>query len=138
MTSPPPWHLRNLGGLMLGQLLCIALVLAAGQAAANRASIHDQSAWLNMAVVAAVVSGLLNGVWLMRLRRATGRRRRTLLGHLDAAAEEPDSVAMAPPSDEPLVAVPGMTLVHRPGCPLVAGKRVEPATDGVPCGWCLS
>jgi hypothetical protein len=33
--------------------------------------------------------------------------------------------------------VPGLTLRHRPGCALVAGKAVVPATaDTRSCGWC--
>lgn len=35
------------------------------------------------------------------------------------------------------VMVAGLTLRHRPDCPLVAGKDVVPATaDAAPCGWC--
>ncbi|MBA3652833.1 MAG: hypothetical protein H0W70_01415 [Actinobacteria bacterium] len=137
-TDSAAWNLAGTLRLVIVQLLCLAAIAVALSATANRASINDQIVWLNAAVGAAVISGAANGLWLLALRRATATKRRAVLSRLDDAAEH---VALAGPSaavDERLVAVRGMTLVHRAGCPLVAGKPVAAAApaSGARCGWC--
>jgi hypothetical protein len=129
--------MTSLGGrLVLVQAVAVAVVVASAALAGTRDSVPDQVLWLNVAVSAAIVSGVANGVWLGRARRAIGRRRGALLAALDRLP------AKEPTGGEPtLVALPGMTLFHRPTCPLVAGKAVTAVSGGErghrqPCGWC--
>lgn len=143
MTPPVGWPVVRLRWLIAAQAVSVAAILVAGRAAAGQAAVGDQVPWVSLAVTAAVVSGAGNALWLLHLRRATGLRSRALLASMAAGATEADLAPVdpaAPEADAPLVAVPGMTLVHRPGCLLVVGKRTEPAGrdagDREPCGWC--
>ena len=134
MTSQLSWPGRRYRRLLVFQLAAVAVVVAAGRMTATRAAVGDQALGLSLAVVAAVAAGVGSGLWLASLSRAAGLRRRMLLARLDAGA---GAGAVTPPEEGALVAVPGMTLAHRPDCPLVAGKRVEPVgAGGEPCGWC--
>jgi hypothetical protein len=135
VTVAAPWR------LVAAQVVCIAVVVASAEVLAGRASVGDQLLWVEVAVAAAVVSGALNGLWVIGLRRAVAARRAAVLNGLDAAADrdgiEPVTAATRTRERaEPLVAIRGMTLVHRSVCPLVAGKHVRATKAGEPCGWC--
>jgi hypothetical protein len=127
--------MTSLGGrLVLVQAVAVAVVVASAAMAGTRSSVPDQVLWLNVAVSAAILSGVANGLWIGRARRAIGRRRAALLAALDRSVEPTGG-------DPTLVALPGMTLFHRPTCPLVAGKAVAAVSGGErghrqPCGWC--
>jgi hypothetical protein len=127
--------MTSLGGrLVLVQAVAVAVVVASAAMAGTRSSVPDQVLWLNVAVSAAILSGVANGLWIGRARRAIGRRRAALLAALDRSVEPTGG-------DPTLVALPGMTLFHRPACPLVAGKAVTAVSGGErghrqPCGWC--
>ena len=82
--------------------------------------------WVNVGVVAVVVSGLGNMTWLLQGRRAVAERRRRLLSASSLAPSTPEP--LMPYGDDVRVAVPGATRHHRAGCPAVAGKRVERKT----------
>ena len=135
MNAAAPWHARGIVAVVVAHGVCMAAVVLAWRAMAGRDTVSDQVLWLNVAVIGAVASGIVNGGWLLRLRRDVAGRRRALLGHLDRG-----DVADASPHvevTEPLVTVAGMRLVHRASCALVAGKSVEPAANaGEACGWC--
>jgi hypothetical protein len=91
---------------------------------------------LAVAVAAALISAAGNGVWLGTLRRAANGRRQRVFAHLAGKAEAAAGPFTAG-GDVRAVMVAGLTLRHRPDCPLVAGKDVVPATaDAPPCGWC--
>jgi hypothetical protein len=132
------WPGRGRLWLLVGQVACLATIVLAGRASAERASTGGQGAWLAVAVAAALISAAGNGVWLGAVRTAANRRRQLVLTRLSGKAERvasgsPDAVEGIGEA----VMVPGQTLRHRPDCPLVAGKAVVPAVaEAEPCGWC--
>ena len=136
MITSPPWGPRAAVQVIVAQLLCLAGITAVAEVTAGQASVHDQAGWLSVATVAAIASGAFNTVWLVGARRATARRRQLLLADFDTAALAARADAAVVVPDEGLVAIPGMTLVHRASCPLVTGRSVEAASGGEPCGWC--
>jgi len=139
------WPRRGRLWLLVGQAACLATIVLAGRASAERASAGGQGVWVAVAVAAALISAAGNGVWLGTLRRAANGRRQRVFTRLAGKAREPH---LPPPKQAPgspaaagegvqAVMVAGLTLRHRPDCPLVAGKDVVPATaDAEPCGWC--
>ena len=134
------WPRRGRLWLLVEQVACLAAIVLAGRASAERASAGGQGTWLAVAVAAALISAAGNGVWLGTLRRAAnGRRRRVftrLAGKAETETAETGTPTVAGDAVQPVMVV-GLTLRHRPDCPLVAGKDVVPATaDAPPCGWC--
>jgi hypothetical protein len=81
---PLPWGRRHVIVLVALNVLGAALIGVAWFWSAGRA--EAQTAPLNLAVVAMVVAGAANGVWLMRGRRAIGARRRAWLADLRGGA----------------------------------------------------
>jgi len=131
------WPRRGRLWLLVGQAACLAAIVLAGRASAERASSGGQGLWLAVAVAAALLSAAGNGVWLGAVRRASSGRRQLVVARL--ADRVGGSAGSLGTTDEagPSVMVPGLTLRHRPDCPLVAGKAVVPASaDADPCGWC--
>jgi hypothetical protein len=121
--------------LLVGQVACLAAIVVAGRASAQRAGSEAQGLWFAVAVAAALISAAGNGIWLAVLRRVANGRRQLVFARL-AAQAEPAMAGGAGPAGE-FVMVSGLRLRHRPDCPLVAGKAVVPATaDAQPCGWC--
>ena len=132
------WPRRGRLWLLVGQVACLATIVLAGRASAERAAASGQAAWVAVAVAAALISAAGNGVWLAVLRRAANSRRQLVFATLDThtGATVPSSAVAQGEASGPVM-VPGLTLRHRPGCALVAGKTVIPATpDTEPCGWC--
>jgi hypothetical protein len=136
VNAPVAWHARRGVGLAAAHVACLAAIVVAWRATAGRATVGDQVLWLNLAVIGAVASGIVNGAWLLRLQRDVAGRRHALLGHLDADNVDVGASPAQVEESEALVTVVGMSLVHRERCALVAGKPVEAATTGAPCGWC--
>jgi hypothetical protein len=132
------WPRRGRLWLLVGQVACLATVVLAGRASAERATSSGQAVWLVVAVAAALVSAAGNGVWLAVLRRAANSRRQLVFARLTTHAGPPEAdTAAAADEAAAWVMIPGLTLRHRPDCALVTGKRVVPASaDAEPCGWC--
>ena len=143
------WPRRGRLWLVVGQVACLATIVLAGRASAERPSSGGQGVWVAVAVAAALISAAGNGVWLGTLRRAANGRRQRVFTRLAGKAGEPHlpppKQAERTPAGSPAaigegmqaVMVAGLTLRHRPDCPLVSGKDVVPATaDAEPCGWC--
>jgi hypothetical protein len=132
------WPRRGRLWLLVGQAACLAAIVFAGRASAERPAAAGQGAWVAVAVAATLISAAGNGVWLGVLRRAANSRRQFVFALLAAHAEPSragvdTSLGAAGQS----VMVPGLALRHRADCPLVAGKPVVPATpDAESCGWC--
>lgn len=143
-----PWRDNDVVTVVVTALLGVVAVMAAWFGASGEVSVVRQVMWLNLAVGGFVVFAGGNGVWLLRLRRAIGDRRVRLvsLEADDVEAMTADAVALSVPPRAGstaalrLVRGVGMARVHDPGCPLVAGKAVQPAVvgDGEPCGVCGS
>jgi hypothetical protein len=121
--------------MAVGQVACLAAIVLAGRASAERPSSGGQGVWVAVAVAAAIISSAGNGIWLAVLRRVTNGRRQFVFARLAVQAESAIAGSTGPAGA--YVMVSGLTLRHRPDCPLVAGKAVVPAsTDARPCGWC--
>lgn len=109
--------------------------------ASGSASVAQQAVWLNLGVAGFTVFAVGNALWLLRGRRAVGERRASLVW-LDT--DEPEQAApwarggAVATQTWQFVRVPGAARAHHADCPLVAGKRVEPAdlADAEPCGVC--
>lgn len=138
MTPATAWPRRGRWWLFVGQAACLAAIVAAGRASAERPAPDGQAIWLTMAVAAALLSAAGNGIWLGTARRATNTRRQLVVARLTDPGDPLPEAAAAPwTGAAPSVMVPGLTLRHRPGCALVAGKEVVAAAAGTrPCGWC--
>lgn len=132
------WPRRGRLWLLVGQAACLATIVLAGRASAERASSGGQGAWVAVALAAALISAAGNGVWLGALRRAANGRRQLVLTRLAGQADRSTAGSPAAIGEAgQAVMVAGLTLRHRPDCPLVAGKAVVPATaEADPCGWC--
>jgi hypothetical protein len=135
------WPRRGRRWLLVGQVACLATIVLAGRAAAERPGPSGQASWVAIAVAAALLSAAGNGVWLAALRKAASRRRHDVFTRLATHLEPSGAVTVPAPAavagSPPAVMIEGLTLRHRPDCPLVAGKAVVPAGDDVPgCGWC--
>lgn len=140
MRPAAPWPRRGRWWLFVGQTACLAAIATAGRASAERPSTDGQAVWVAVAVAAALISAAGNGIWLGTVRRATDSRRRLVIARLAGPTDaliEADTAAPPVIDGGSPVMVPGLTLRHRPGCALVAGKSTVPATpDTRPCGWC--
>ena len=129
------WPRRGRVWLLVAQVACLATVVLAGRASAERAAAGGQGAWVAVAIVAALLSAAGNGVWLGVLRRAANRRRQLVFARLADQTGRSTASPAAPAGEA--VMVSGLTMRHRPDCALVAGKAVVPATaEAEPCGWC--
>jgi hypothetical protein len=137
VTTAIDWPRRGRWWLAVGQVACLATIVLAGRASAERPATGGQGAWVAIAITAALISAAGNGIWLAVLRRAATTRRRTVAARLDARRGRRSVQVPAGTAAARWVMVPGLTLRHRPGCALVAGKAVVPATaDTRSCGWC--
>jgi hypothetical protein len=146
-----PWRDGDVVKVSIFALLGLAAILAAAWLAArDSASLTHQVAWLNLGVAGLMIFGVGNCLWLVAVRGAVAERRASLVW-LDSAPDydfaREDLVGgngtgqfeLAATATWRLVRGAGMSRVHLPDCPLVAGKHVEPAgiSDGEPCGVCL-
>jgi hypothetical protein len=74
---------------VVGQVACLAAIVVAGRASAERAAAGGQAAWVAIALAAAVISAAGNGVWLGAVRRAASTRRQSVFGRLAEHAGPP-------------------------------------------------
>jgi hypothetical protein len=134
-----PWGDRSLA-ILVGGWLCGLVGVGAGWfGASGTADVPAQMSWVDLAVAGVVVSGVTNCLWLTAGRRAVGQRRAALV---DIEPPQPTPLRPARLADVTtsfdFFQVPGQRMVHRPDCPLLAGKERQPATpaQGPPCGVC--
>lgn len=147
-----PWLDGDVVKLSIFAMLGLAaIVVSAWLAARDSASLANQVAWLNLGIAGLLILGVGNCTWLIAVRGAVAERRAALVW-LDSAPDDDLAIDNETASGngtgrfEPaetatwsLVRGAGMSRVHLSNCPLVAGRRVEPAAigDGEPCGVCL-
>lgn len=131
-----PWKADDVTRMLIGQVVGLALMVASWFEASSQVTVRGQLAWLNLGLVGLAVCGVGNAVWLLQGRRSVGIARLLVL---------PDRT-IGPPTMAPVVSdtrfavrSPGVTMYHRPGCPLIAGKPTvaRGARQGhVPCQVC--
>lgn len=141
-----PWRDGDAVLVTATAVVGLAAIVVGWYGASGTAVVEKQVAWLNLAVAGFAIAATGMALWLLRLRRAIGERRSLLIAlepveavwddgstttfHDESRAESTTSLE--------LVRVAGMRRIHHAGCPLVAGKQVEPvgAGDGQQCGVC--
>jgi hypothetical protein len=135
----------HVGAHVIGQTLVVAVLLWAWWRASSQPLARDHEPWLNLGIGAVLVSGAVNGLFLMGARRAVTLRRALLFRTASLANPiSPGPVAAGGPQRAPKFAAgPAMTRYHRPTCALAAGKPVElerrsdhEAAGRRPCGIC--
>jgi hypothetical protein len=113
-------------------LLAVAYFGADAQGSLNR-----QVAWLNLAVVASVVSASAQVIFLVNGRRAVRGLQRAVLDRRTGAGGPPAARNLPGGASREAVTVAGTAWAHRPPCQLVAGKPLLPAGSGLaPCPVC--
>lgn len=120
-----PWtsaQARLVGGC---NVVAAALILLSA-AMARDASLRNQVAWLNVAVLAVVLAVVGNGSLFLVGRRAVGRRRLVLVPDVHASIHERSARATA---DDGWQWVAGTVRAHRLGCPMTEGKSPRPVSD---------
>ncbi|MEW6471480.1 MAG: hypothetical protein AB1679_04340 [Actinomycetota bacterium] len=113
-------------------LLAVAAIGAGAQDRLDR-----QLAWLNLAIVASIVSAGAQLLFLLHGWRSVAGLRRVVVDRRRAARE--DWVVYEPARPNDLITVPGTPWWHRPSCLLVGDKPTVPAGRGsaqVPCPVC--
>lgn len=141
-----PWNDGDVVMVSATAIVGLAAIVGAWFGAGGSPLAERQAAWLNLAIAGIAIFAAGNCLWLLRVRRAVGERRVSLVALAPAEPESPDVPAPRTRLDSPagsargLVRGAGMARVHQPDCPMVVGKPVEPAElgDGEPCGVCVS
>jgi len=136
-TARSPWATQD--GLRAGVLVGsgAAACLVAWAAASGRAAVADQTGFVSLGVAGFLVAFAGEVSWVLRGRRAVGRRAVLLLGGPPQAR----SGWAAPRADE-LVAGAGLRLYHRADCRLAGsawaadGRAGHEAAGRRPCGVC--
>ena len=118
-TTPGPWPARGLVILVGSNAVAAVMLVVAWAGAADTPALRDQLGWLNLAVLAGVLSAATDASWLLAGRRAVGQRRRRLLPDVIDSIR---SSATATVSVGVWLWVPGTRRAHRAGCSLAAGK----------------
>jgi hypothetical protein len=127
------------------QTLVVVVLAVAWSKASSEPLARAHEPWLNLGIGAVLVSGAVNGVFLMAARRAVADRRAEL--YRTACLTVPPPTRLGPmvgPQRSPeFAAGPAMTRYHHPTCALAAGKTVRlvprcehEAAGRRPCGIC--
>jgi hypothetical protein len=131
-----PWKADDMTRGLLGQLVGLAMMAASWSEMSSQVTVRGELTWLNLGVVGLLVCGVSNAIWLLQGRRNVGTARVLVLPD---PQPRNDAAAVAGPDARVVVKAPGVTMYHRPGCPLIAGKPTvaRGARHGrVPCQVC--
>lgn len=137
-----PWRGTDLLRLSVTAVLGVALLVTSWYGAARQGAFDKQSPWIDLGIVAGIVFGAGNCVWVLQGRRRIGERRNRLIPFTAEAvdlyrwrpvwntSDQPPAsgAAVAPTNNgrgDGLVRAEGMRFAHRPNCPLVDGKTVS-------------
>ena len=140
-----PWRLGDITRLYVTAAAGGSILLLGWWGTSGAATLHDQIAWINVAILGLIVWGAGIAQWLTAGRRAVGQRRRALLAD-PTPALEPSPRVDAEHLEEGIgrvVATAAMSHYHRTSCSLVAGKRARAASRARheaagrrPCDFC--
>jgi hypothetical protein len=128
VRSMPPWTGDDLVRLLVTNSLGLVLIGAGSIEATGSGSVKTNVAWLNLALLGLIVSGVGNGLWLLRGRQAITSARVTVLPGLTPAAArggtyDDDEISL-------LVSGSGLTHFHKAGCALADGRSSKVASRG--------
>lgn len=136
-----PWSNDAALRIILANAAALGLVITSWYLTSGETDLGTQTNWLKLGIAGLVASGVANGLWLLRGRRAVGLARVALLAEFEnGAIEVPlphaagSQVLVA--GSHVLVAGDRMTRFHTVSCDLVTGKVVTAAdrTDHIAAG----
>ena len=136
-----PWEAEDLLRTLGLSLVGVALAGVAWYQSEQHDVLADQVRWANLSVGGFVVGSYAAVGWLLRGRRAVGRRQRALLAFVRPLPLDRAEVVRLASTD--LVAGDGLRYFHLAACPLARSRGWRPAgrdellTAGrTPCGVC--
>lgn len=136
-TKWHPWRADDVSRAVLGQLIGAAMMVASWFEASGQVTVRGELTWLNLGLVGLIVCGVSNALWLLQGRRNVGTARVMLLP--EPATPTPAGLHTEGSDVRVAVKVPGATMFHRPGCPLIQGKPTVARgarNNLVPCQVC--
>lgn len=142
--TPPasPWGAAVRRRVVFGHVAALTLGVAGCLSANAQTSLDDQVPWIDVVVLAGLVSAAAQALWLVEGRRSISMLRRQVIerrGSAVATGPQALPVPVEPSSAGALVTVDGGSWHHRPDCLLVRGKVLRPVGARVrtePCSVC--
>jgi hypothetical protein len=123
-----PWSRLALRRVIVAQGIALVLGVIAWSGANAQDGIRTQIAWLNLAILAAILAGTAQAWWLLMGRRVVTLQRRAALAQRGATERTAVGSSAMPPAGRPSllqrVAIAGSAWHHDPSCLLVKGKEV--------------
>lgn len=122
------WTTQDLVAVVVANVVGVVLLAWAWWVTSGSDTPDAKLAWLNVSALGVAVAGVGNGWWLARGRRQVVAARVAVFSRAVPASARavPGSVPL-PVGDAVLLAAPGTSRYHRPGCPMVAGKAAAAA-----------
>lgn len=117
-----PWEADDLSRLLVFQVVAGGILAVSWWIVSGTGDLDKQMLWLRIGVTGVLLSGIANGVWLMRGRRLVGLGRRVVLEAFEPLATVPDLHRSDSAHAGQYVAVPGTSRFHVASCSLVRGK----------------
>jgi hypothetical protein len=108
--------------LAVANLVGVAAISVGAYQTHQSLTMSDGMAWLVVSLAGLGACGTANALWLMRCRRLIAVALGIALDPRHRVALTP---ATATAAAQTLVAIPGARRYHRPGCALVADRRVR-------------
>lgn len=120
-----PWEADDLARILVFQVVAAAVVAVSWWIVSGTGDLQKQMLWLRIGVAGVLLSGIANGVWLMRGRRLVGLARRVVLEAFEPVVSRPvaSATTTSPTAAREFVAVPGTSRFHVGTCTLVRGKE---------------
>ena len=140
-----PWDLRGLRLLVGFEVVGGGLLVVAWEWSRQQASLKDQYASINLAMLALILAAVGQVGWIVAARRSVVSRKRSALSRITMAVPRGGQLAPAAPAaaSSVWVHVRGTRRGHRVHCQLVVGKAVVSLTrtdvaagDLLPCELC--
>lgn len=132
-----PWLPRETRGVAAAGIGCLVLLAVCWYRASGEGHTSDQMPWLDLGAAGVALYWILAGRVVARARRRVAARRELQFAALAQPRWGRTGAPVSAGSSDAFVRAPGMSLAHRPQCPLVAGKPTEPAPVGAAsCGIC--
>lgn len=130
-----PWRLTDTVRRVQGHLVAAAMLTVSWYGTASTTVPSRQAAFVALGIAAVGVIGAAECLWLLGGLRCVRDRRCAVQQQL---ATVPSPVAPVTDIGSGPVTVPGGTLAHEPGCPVVQGKKQTRArrADLRPCPLC--
>jgi hypothetical protein len=153
VSTPPrpasvPWRVGDLTLTCALSTVGALAIVGAWFGCSGSLSATTEERWLAVGIIAAVVAGVGNGLWLLAGHRAVRQRSRAVTSRLLQLADPAtDLQTLVEPAARPvsvgLVATSAMGHYHRGDCHLVHGKDVRHQNTAQhvkagrrPCGMC--